>query len=111
MCLEVREGREGRLAGRRATEEEGVRDGGGVGFRGAGHSPHSLAHHHHPFPPKKQKRSMNAPVMVELAGETDPLDIATKELRERKIPFIIRRTLPDGSYEDWSVAELIPTDR
>jgi DNA-directed RNA polymerase I, II, and III subunit RPABC2 len=54
---------------------------------------------------------MNAPVMVELAGETDPLDIATKELRERKIPFIIRRTLPDGSYEDWSVAELIPTDR
>lgn len=55
--------------------------------------------------------SMNAPVMVELAGESDPLDIATKELRERKIPFIIRRFLPDGSYEDWSVAELIPTDR
>ena len=55
--------------------------------------------------------SMNAPVMVELAGESDPLDIAGKELRERKIPFIIRRYLPDGSYEDWSVAELIPTDR
>jgi DNA-directed RNA polymerase I, II, and III subunit RPABC2 len=55
--------------------------------------------------------SMNAPVMVELAGETDPLDIATKELRERKVPFIIRRYLPDGSFEDWSVAELIPTDR
>ena len=55
--------------------------------------------------------SMNAPVMVELAGETDPLDIAAKELREKKIPFIIRRHLPDGSYEDWSVEELIPTDR
>ncbi|XVF53662.1 hypothetical protein PTKIN_Ptkin05aG0116800 [Pterospermum kingtungense] len=40
--------------------------------------------------------SMNAPVMVELEGETDPLEIAMKELRERKIPFTIRRYLPDG---------------
>ena len=39
---------------------------------------------------------MNAPVMVELSGETDPLDIAMKELREKKIPFIVRRYLPDG---------------
>ncbi|XP_022891055.1 DNA-directed RNA polymerases II, IV and V subunit 6A-like [Olea europaea var. sylvestris] len=42
--------------------------------------------------------SMNAPVMVELEGETDPLEIAMKELRERKIPFTIRRYLPDGRY-------------
>ncbi|KAI4330886.1 hypothetical protein MLD38_029129 [Melastoma candidum] len=47
--------------------------------------------------------SMNAPVMVELEGETDPLEIAMKELREHKIPFTIRRYLPDGSYEDWGV--------
>lgn len=45
--------------------------------------------------------SMNAPPMVELEGETDPLQIAMKELRERKIPLIIRRYLPDRSYEDW----------
>lgn len=51
--------------------------------------------------------SMNAPPMVELQGETDPLQIAMKELRERKIPLIIRRNLPDGSYEDWSVNELV----
>jgi DNA-directed RNA polymerases I, II, and III subunit RPABC2 len=51
--------------------------------------------------------SMNAPVMVDLDGEVDPLRIAEKELRERKIPIIIRRYLPDGSYEDWSVDELI----
>eukprot|EP01117_Protostelium_nocturnum_P002177 TRINITY_DN12814_c0_g1_i1.p1 TRINITY_DN12814_c0_g1~~TRINITY_DN12814_c0_g1_i1.p1 ORF type:complete len:135 (+),score=55.87 TRINITY_DN12814_c0_g1_i1:127-531(+) len=50
--------------------------------------------------------SMNAPVMVELEGETDPLQIAIKELREKKIPLIIRRYLPDDSYEDWSVDEL-----
>jgi DNA-directed RNA polymerases I, II, and III subunit RPABC2 len=51
--------------------------------------------------------SMNAPVMVDLDGETDPLKIAEKELRERKIPIIIRRYLPDGSHEDWGVDELI----
>lgn len=44
--------------------------------------------------------SMNAPVMVELAGETDPLAIALKELKAEKIPIIVRRYLPDGSYED-----------
>ncbi|BBM99166.1 hypothetical protein Mp_1g19280 [Marchantia polymorpha subsp. ruderalis] len=54
--------------------------------------------------------SMNAPVMVELEGETDPLEIAMKELRVRKIPFTIRRYLPDGSYEDWGVDELIVED-
>ncbi|KAL5544110.1 hypothetical protein UlMin_007894 [Ulmus minor] len=54
--------------------------------------------------------SMNAPVMVELEGETDPLEIAMKELRECKIPFTIRRSLPDGSYEDWGVDELIVED-
>jgi DNA-directed RNA polymerase I, II, and III subunit RPABC2 len=51
--------------------------------------------------------SMNAPVMVDIAGETDPLKIAVKELRERKIPMIIRRYLPDSSYEDWNIDELI----
>ena len=40
-------------------------------------------------------------------GMTDPLKIAEKELQERKIPFIIRRYLPDGSYEDWKISELV----
>jgi len=51
--------------------------------------------------------SMCAPVMVELEGETDPLAIAMKELKARKIPIIIRRFLPDGSYEDWGIEDLI----
>ena len=52
--------------------------------------------------------SKNAPIMVEPEpGEWDPLKIAEKELIERKIPFIIRRYLPDNSYEDWRVDELI----
>jgi DNA-directed RNA polymerases I, II, and III subunit RPABC2 len=50
--------------------------------------------------------SMNAPIMVQVEpGETDPLQIAMKELREQKIPLIVRRFLPDGSYEDWSIDE------
>jgi DNA-directed RNA polymerase I, II, and III subunit RPABC2 len=54
--------------------------------------------------------SMCAPIMVELENETDPLQIAMKELKARKIPLIIRRYLPDGSYEDWAIDELIIGD-
>ncbi|KAI5961139.1 hypothetical protein CANMA_003913 [Candida margitis] len=51
--------------------------------------------------------SLNAPVLVDIEGETDPLQIAMKELSQRKIPLVIRRYLPDGSYEDWGCDELI----
>ncbi|KAH8894989.1 RNA polymerase Rpb6 [Thozetella sp. PMI_491] len=51
--------------------------------------------------------SMNAPVLVDLEGMTDPLDIATKELKEKKLPLVVRRYFPDGFYEDWTVEELI----
>jgi DNA-directed RNA polymerase I, II, and III subunit RPABC2 len=40
--------------------------------------------------------SMNAPVMIDLEGMTDPLQIAEKELKEKKIPLIVRRYMPDG---------------
>ncbi|GAA6001248.1 DNA-directed RNA polymerase core subunit RPO26 [Rhodotorula paludigena] len=51
--------------------------------------------------------SMNAPVLVPLEGESDPLQIAEKELAAKKIPLVVRRFLPDGSYEDWLVSELL----
>eukprot|EP00747_Dinoflagellata_sp_TGD_P166404 gnl/TRDRNA2_/TRDRNA2_189136_c0_seq1.p1 gnl/TRDRNA2_/TRDRNA2_189136_c0~~gnl/TRDRNA2_/TRDRNA2_189136_c0_seq1.p1 ORF type:complete len:140 (+),score=31.83 gnl/TRDRNA2_/TRDRNA2_189136_c0_seq1:54-422(+) len=51
--------------------------------------------------------SMNAPIMVELNGETDPLLIAEKELNDRVVPMVVRRYLPDGTYEDWTVRELL----
>ena len=54
--------------------------------------------------------SKNAPILVAAQDETDPILIAEKELREHKIPFIIRRYLPDGSYEDWAVRELKLSD-
>ncbi len=45
-------------------------------------------------------------MLVPNQGETDPYKLAERELAERKIPFIVRRFLPDGSYEDWKLAEL-----
>jgi len=54
--------------------------------------------------------SGNAPPLVDIGNMTDCLEIATKELLERKLPFIVRRRLPDGSYEDWSIDELLIPD-
>ena len=56
------------------------------------------------------------PAVSQFATELDPHpnpnahQIALKELRARKIPITIRRFLPDGSYEDWDVDELIIPD-
>ncbi|KKY18811.1 putative dna-directed rna polymerase and iii subunit rpb6 [Phaeomoniella chlamydospora] len=55
----------------------------------------------------ERARVMNAPVLVDLEGETDPLQIAIKELNQKKIPLIVRRYLPDGWYEDWTCEELL----
>lgn len=51
--------------------------------------------------------SMSAPPLVDIEDETDPLKIAMKEMREGKIPFIVRRRLPDNSFEEWDVKEMI----
>jgi DNA-directed RNA polymerase I, II, and III subunit RPABC2 len=61
-----------------------------------------------PIMPRHSPRcSMNAPPMVDVGAETDPLKIAMMELKENKVPIIVRRYLPDGSYEDWAASELI----
>ena len=54
--------------------------------------------------------SMNAPVMIDIGDLTDSLAIAEKELKECKIPFTVRRYLPDGSFTDWTI-ETIPQER
>ncbi len=45
--------------------------------------------------------SMGAPILVE-ADESisNPIDIAMKELDAGTLPITIRRTLPDGTYQD-----------
>ncbi|KAL6122378.1 hypothetical protein NUSPORA_00619 [Nucleospora cyclopteri] len=54
--------------------------------------------------------SDDAPPFVDIENLTDCLEIAKKELMERKLPFIVRRTLPDGNYEDWAISELLIPD-
>ena len=51
--------------------------------------------------------SMNAPVMVDTEGMIDPMEIAEKELNAKLVPFVIRRFLPDGTFEDWKISELM----
>ncbi|RQM07202.1 hypothetical protein DH86_00000895, partial [Scytalidium sp. 3C] len=51
--------------------------------------------------------SMNAPVLVDLEGETDPLQIAIKELREKKIPLIVRRE-KDGDRKVQKRPSMVP---
>jgi DNA-directed RNA polymerase I, II, and III subunit RPABC2 len=47
-------------------------------------------------------------VYVEIPnGVWDSLKIAEKELKEKKIPYVIRRYLPNGDFEDWELNELI----
>lgn len=51
--------------------------------------------------------SMGAPCCVAIEGETDCLRIAQKELQQGKLPMIVRRFLPDNTYEDWKLEDLI----
>ncbi|MFX0170759.1 MAG: DNA-directed RNA polymerase subunit K [Candidatus Hodarchaeota archaeon] len=57
--------------------------------------------------------SMGAPILVEsdesnpfespeseLQEQGDPLLIAEREIKQRLLPILVRRTLPDGRYQD-----------
>merc|ERR1711974_497511 len=54
--------------------------------------------------------SKNSPIFTDIGDLTDPLKIAMKELREGRVPFIVRRSLPDGKVERWSCGELVLPD-
>jgi DNA-directed RNA polymerase subunit K/omega len=52
--------------------------------------------------------SMGAPVLIEVSEEiSNPIDIALKELESGILPITIRRTLPDGTYQDVPLKWLI----
>jgi DNA-directed RNA polymerase subunit K/omega len=45
--------------------------------------------------------SMGAPILIQLSGGiSNPIDIALKELEMGVLPITIRRTLPEGTYQD-----------
>ena len=58
---------------------------------------------------RAQQLAMGAPPNISIqtaGGALDPLLVARQELEEKKIPMIIRRRLPDGSFEDWPLRDL-----
>ncbi len=51
---------------------------------------------------------MGAPILVETSeGVSSPIDIAMKELNLGLLPMTIRRTLPDGAFQDIPLKWLI----
>ena len=44
--------------------------------------------------------SMGAPILVDAEENTNPIDIAVTELDVGILPITIRRTLPDGTFQD-----------
>ena len=51
--------------------------------------------------------SGDKPMVVVPKNVTTAYEIALLELKENKIPLMIRRKLPNGTYEDWRTEELI----
>jgi len=44
---------------------------------------------------------MGAPILVEAdEGRSSPIDIGMKELEAGILPMTVRRTLPDGTFQD-----------
>lgn len=51
--------------------------------------------------------SLGSNPMVPIDGLIDPMDIAKKELNEHRMPIVIRRKYPDGSYKDVKISDMI----
>jgi DNA-directed RNA polymerase I, II, and III subunit RPABC2 len=52
--------------------------------------------------------SLGAPILAPLPDNiVDPIDIAVIELREKVLPMTIRRTLPEGTYQDIPLVDLL----
>lgn len=58
---------------------------------------------------RAQQISAGAPLMIQVGKLKEPIEMAKKELIEGKCPLIIRRYLPNKTYEDWRVDELLIT--
>lgn len=56
---------------------------------------------------RAEQLQRGADPLVEWTGEFDPRAIALEELKQRKIPFMICRKLPDGSKEYYKLEDMI----
>ena len=55
---------------------------------------------------RAEQISMGAPPLVDIKGLTDALSIAEKEFREKKIPFIVERSYPDGTIRKTKLSDM-----
>ena len=53
------------------------------------------------------KLAYNAEPKIDTTNISDINDIVKEELKQKKIPFIVRRVLPNGNYEDWKIEEFL----
>ena len=56
---------------------------------------------------RTQQLNRNAIPTVKVGKLRDTKEIAKKELLDRTMPLKVRRYLPNNTYEDWSLEELI----
>jgi len=55
---------------------------------------------------RQKQLSLGAKPMIKLSEDYSYKKIAEKELEMKMTPMIIRRYLPDDTYEDWKINEL-----
>jgi DNA-directed RNA polymerase I, II, and III subunit RPABC2 len=56
---------------------------------------------------RAQQIATGSTPLVDTRNMTNTIEIATRELLDKKIPFIIKRVLPDNSIEYWTIDELM----
>tara|TARA_A100001015_G_scaffold187633_1_gene208982 strand:+ start:1066 stop:1458 length:393 start_codon:yes stop_codon:yes gene_type:complete len=54
-----------------------------------------------------QQLAYNAEPKVNTSNLDNIEEIVKEELKQKKIPFIVRRSLPNGNYEDWKIEEFL----
>lgn len=57
-----------------------------------------------------QQLAYGAKPRIDITGLKSIQEIVEKELKQRKILFIIRRNLPNGTFEDWKLEEFVSVD-
>ena len=56
--------------------------------------------------------AMGAPVLIKLEKSlTNPIDIALREFESGVLPITIRRTLPNGTYQDIPLSWLLDAEK
>ncbi len=55
---------------------------------------------------REKQLSLGSKAMIKLSEDKSYKEIAEKELEMKMTPMIIRRYLPDHTYEDWKISDL-----